>query len=84
MVPALFAVMLHVPIAKNVREPDDGFTAQIDGVAEAKIICPVFDGEVVALTECVPAGSPSTTPTGRLPKAKLSGATRLTVAEVEE
>ena len=83
-VPELLAVMLHVPIAKIVNAPDAEFTVQIKGVNEPKTIVPVFDGDVVAETECVPAGSPSTTPTGLLPKLKLSGATRFTVAELEE
>ena len=82
--PELLAVILHVPIAKTVRAPDDEFTVQIKGVAVAKTIVPVFNGEVVAVTECVPAGSPRTRPTGRLPKLKLRGATRFTVAEFDE
>jgi hypothetical protein len=77
-------VIRHVPIAKIVRAPDDEFTVQIDGVAELKTISPVFEGEVSALTECVPAGSPRTMPTGFVPKLRLSGATGFTVAELEE
>jgi hypothetical protein len=40
-----------VPTAKIVRAPDDESTEQMSGVAEAKMICPVFEGDVVALTE---------------------------------
>jgi hypothetical protein len=82
-VPALLAVILQVPIASIVRAPDDGLTLQIKGVDEAKTVVPVFAGEVVALTECVPGDSPKTA-IGRFPKVRLSGATRFTFAEFEE
>ena len=71
-------------MAKIVRAPEEEFTEQINGVAEANTVCPVFKGEVAAVTECVPAASPSTTPTGLLPKLNASGATKFTVAELGE
>ena len=77
-------MILHVPTAKIVSAPVDEFTEQISGVVEPKIIVPVFNGEVEAVTECVPAGSPSTRSTGRFPKLKLRVATRITVEEFDE
>jgi hypothetical protein len=78
------AVIVQVPRDKIVRAPEDELTVQTKGVVEAKTVCPVFRGEVAAVTECVPAGSPNTTPTGLVPKLKASGATRFTVAEFKE
>jgi hypothetical protein len=69
---------------RTLRAPVDEFTVQTKGVVEAKTVVPTFDGDVVALTECVPVGSPGMTPTGRFPKDKLSGAARFTVVEAEE
>ena len=81
--PELFAVIVQVPVVRIVRDPEDGFTVQTVGDDEPKTIVPIFSGEVYALTEYVPAGSPNTT-TGLLPKAKFNGATRFTVDEFEE
>jgi hypothetical protein len=69
---------------KIVRAPEDALTVHTEGVVEAKTVTPVFEGVVAAVTVCVPAASPNTTPTGLLPKLNASGATKFTVAEFKE
>jgi hypothetical protein len=61
--------MVQVPALITVIAPEDALTVHTVEVVEAKVIVPVFAGDEVALTECVPTDSPYVTPVGEVPKA---------------
>jgi len=69
VVPLLSAVMVQVPALITVIAPVEELTVHTAGVVEAKTMDPVFAGDEVAITECVPTDSPYVTPVGEVPKA---------------
>ena len=69
--PLSLAVIVQAPEARIVRAPEDEFTVHTVEVVEAKVIVPVFAGDEVALTECVPTDSPYVRPVGAVPKVRV-------------